>query len=246
MIEAESDLNTLRERNADIHRLLDERKAEIDRLKRDVEAQKALSSNLLKEVLRLKNDMSEQDQALVREWSQRETSLDDLNAEIEATNGRIELLQAGNPLVLQNYERRQQEIDKLETTVSNFDADLANLTESISQLRERWEPELDRLVSEISDAFSHNFEQIGCAGQVGIEKYDEDFAKWAIRIEVKFRYVESRFSACHDSHSVTGRTSNCHYWTLTGSLVESVQSPQFFTLWHSNHLLAHRSALSTR
>jgi structural maintenance of chromosomes protein 5 len=188
-IEAESDLNTLRERNSDIHRLLDERKIEIDRLKRDIETQKALSTTLLNEFKRLHENMSDQDQALVKEWSQREASLDELNAEIEATNGRIELLHAGNPQLLQNYERRQREIDNLETTLNNFDTELATLTDNIRQLRLRWEPELDTLVSEISDAFAHNFEQIGCAGQVGIEKYEEDFAKWAIRIEVKFRYV---------------------------------------------------------
>jgi len=246
VIEAESDLNTLRERNSDIHRLLDERKAEIDRLKSDMDAQKALSNNILKEVIRLKQDMSEQDEAVLKEWSQREASLDDLNAEIEATNGRIELLHAGNPQLLQNYERRQRDIDKLETALNNFDTDLANVTNNISQLRERWEPELDRLVCEINDAFAHNFEQIGCAGQVGIEKCDDDFAKWAIRIEVKFRYVGWRFSTCHDPHRILGRTNNFHYWTLIGSLVESVQSPQFSTLWHFSHLLAHHFALSMR
>ena len=30
-----------------------------------------------------------------------------------------------------------------------------------------WEPELDKLVKEISNAFAYNFEQIGCAGEVG-------------------------------------------------------------------------------
>jgi hypothetical protein len=52
---------------------------------------------------------------------------------------------------------------------------------------------VDQLISQINDAFSYNFEQISCAGEVGVHK-DEDFEKWAIEIKVKFRYVVGRHS----------------------------------------------------
>lgn len=189
-IEAESELNTLKDRNAEINRLLDERKTEVEQLRRDVNVQKNLSNELLAKFLEAKAAMSPEEQEMIKEWVRPEVSLDDLNAEIEATNGRIELLHAGNPGLIEAYERRQQEIDRLQDTLNNFDARLATLNESVTELREKWEPELDKLVSEISEAFSHNFAQIGCAGQVGIYKDDDDFSQWAIRIEVKFRYVK--------------------------------------------------------
>ena len=72
----------------------------------------------------------------------------------------------------------------------------------IDRIRAKWEPELDQLVALISDAFFHNFAQIGCAGQVGVHKDDEDFGQWAIRIEVKFR--ESEQLSLLDSHRQSG------------------------------------------
>lgn len=186
-IEAESELATLKERNAEVSKLLDERKTEIKRLERDVAAQRTVCEKLAIEFQEAQADISEEEQAILEEWCRQNGSIDELNAEIESINGRIELLHEGNPGIMQQYEKRQREIEKLEDRVNNFGTELARLNESISRIRGQWEPELDKLVSEISDAFSHNFAQIGCAGQVNVSKDDEDFSQWAIRIEVKFR-----------------------------------------------------------
>jgi chromosome segregation ATPase len=186
-IEAESELATLRERNAEVSKLLDARKAEIKQLERDVRAQKAICEKLREEFAEAQASASEEEQAFLAEWCRQNNSINDLNAEIESINGRIELLHEGNPGLMQQYEKRQREIEKLEDRINNFDTELTRLNESISRIRGQWEPELEKLVSEISDAFSYNFAQIGCAGQVNITKNDEDFSQWAIRIEVKFR-----------------------------------------------------------
>lgn len=186
-IEAESELSTLKERNAEVTKLLEARKAEIKQLDRDVRTQKIICEKLMKEFKEARDNMSEEEDAFLEEWCRQNGSIVELNAEIESINGRIELLHEGNPGILQQYEKRQREIEKLEDRVNNFDAELARLNESISRIRGQWEPELEKLVSEISDAFSYNFAQIGCAGQVNVSKNDEDFSQWAIRIEVKFR-----------------------------------------------------------
>lgn len=186
-IEAESELSTLKERNAEVTKLLEARKAEIKQLDRDVRTQKVICEKLMKEFREARDNMSEEEDAFLEEWCRQNGSIVELNAEIESINGRIELLHEGNPGILQQYEKRQREIEKLEDRVNNFDAELARLNESISRIRGQWEPELEKLVSEISDAFSYNFAQIGCAGQVNVSKNDEDFSQWAIRIEVKFR-----------------------------------------------------------
>lgn len=189
-IEAGSELSILKERNAEVGKLLEVRKAEIKQLEHDTRTQKAICEKLMKEFTEAKKTISEEEQEFLKEWCQQNGNIDELNAEIESINGRIELLHEGNPGLIQQYERRQQEIEKLEERVNNFDAELTRLNEAISRIRGQWEPELEKLVSEISDAFSYNFAQIGCAGQVNISKDDEDFSQWAIRIEVKFRYDE--------------------------------------------------------
>jgi len=186
-IEAESELSTLKERNAEVSKLLAARKAEIKQLERDVRAQRSICEKLVEEFREAQADTSDEEQAFLEEWCQQNNGINELNAEIESINGRIELLHEGNPGLMQQYEKRQREIEKLEDRVNNFDTELTRLNESISKIREQWEPGLEKLVSEISDAFSYNFAQIGCAGQVNITKNDEDFSQWAIRIEVKFR-----------------------------------------------------------
>lgn len=188
-IEAESELSMLKERNADINRLLNERKDEVQSLERELKAQKILCKDLVAKWQHAQAAMNPEDEQMLHELISTETTMDEYNAEIEATRGRIELLHAGNPQLIEQFERRQQDIDKLQEKLSNFDDQVTRLTATVTEIREKWEPELDKLVSEISDAFSHNFEQIGCAGQVGIHKDEDDFSQWAIRIEVKFRYV---------------------------------------------------------
>ena len=63
---------------------------------------------------------------------------------------------------------------------------MAAMNDKIKEIRDVWEPKLDQLISEINDAFSYNFQQINCAGEVGVNK-DVDFDKWAIEIKVRFR-----------------------------------------------------------
>ena len=71
-----------------------------------------------------------------------------------------------------------------------YAAALKSLDNEIKEVKEQWEPQLDELISHISDAFADNFSKIQCAGEVGVHK-DEDFELWAIQIKVKFRYVSS-------------------------------------------------------
>ncbi len=86
-----------------------------------------------------------------------------------------------------------QTVDQLKQKVANLEHQLGEMQHGIDELRQKWEPELDRLVGKISDAFSYSFKQINCAGEVGIHK-DEDFDQWSIQIQVKFRFVPSIFS----------------------------------------------------
>ncbi|KAF3077840.1 Structural maintenance of chromosomes protein 5 [Orbilia oligospora] len=73
-------------------------------------------------------------------------------------------------------------------------ADLDKHQLKIKRVRNRWEPRIDQLVENISEAFSRSFEFIGCAGSVRIRKEGKDgcdFENWAIEILVKFRESET-------------------------------------------------------
>ncbi|KAI1811074.1 P-loop containing nucleoside triphosphate hydrolase protein [Poronia punctata] len=189
LIEAESDVKMLEERNKDIVRLLDEVKNEIHQMKGECEQ--------LKEDARAAKDKvgdainHNQDRlAYLTELTQGKT-VDDLDDEIGAEESKLEYIHAVDPMVLRQFKKRAQEIQNLTQQKEGLAARFDSLTRKIQELREKWEPQVDALVSRINDAFAYNFEQINCAGQVDIHKDENDFEQWAIEIKVKFRQNET-------------------------------------------------------
>jgi hypothetical protein len=121
-------------------------------------------------------------------------NLDEYEAEIDSTKARLEMVDGGNPQILHEFEKRAGDIEKAKYKLEKIENDLLELQQNINEVRQKWEPELDQLIGQISDAFSDNFAKINCAGQVEVYKEDDDFNKWAIQIQVKFRYATLIFT----------------------------------------------------
>ncbi|KAI1457317.1 hypothetical protein F4805DRAFT_181686 [Annulohypoxylon moriforme] len=111
---------------------------------------------------------------------------EDIEHEIGAESTKLELIHGVDPAILRQYEKRAQDILDLTQKKEEMNAKLESYNRRIESVKERWEPAVDEVIGKINDAFSYNFEQINCAGEVGIHK-DEDFEQWAIEIKVKFR-----------------------------------------------------------
>jgi len=187
LVEAASDVEALEERNSGIaQQLEDERRfvAEVERESRIVKAAAEKSLEVCKVLLDGAEGHEEQ---YFRSLDQTLT-MEDLEHEIEAEKSKLDYIHDGNAGALKEFELRQGTIEKLTEKIRDTARKLERLNLRISEVREKWEPELDKLIREISDAFAYNFEQIGCAGEVGVHK-DEDFDLWSIEIKVKFRYV---------------------------------------------------------
>ncbi|KAF2404194.1 putative ABC/SMC5 protein [Trichodelitschia bisporula] len=202
LIEADSEFATVEQQNANIQQELKHMKAQVKQLEEALGRQRLVCRTLLNTFKESQRNMTPEEQAILKEWVRGDMTLDLLEAEILSTGERISLLSEGTPHILREYEARQEKIDRLAEKIASYEADLANLNAKIADIRSRWEPQLDALVAKISAAFSHNFEKIGCAGQVGVHKDPEDFAQWAIRIEVKFREAEEL--SLLDSHRQSG------------------------------------------
>jgi chromosome segregation ATPase len=190
LIEADSELGVLTDRNQAVNEMLAERSAEVKELERDVKTQKDVCRKCLDAYRKIQEEQDEDDPeiALMEDFLRDEDNTPEiLEAEIEATRHRIELLHEGNPQAIQQYQKRQQDIEQLTKKIENFEGDLEKLNDEVKSIREQWEPELDRLVAEISDAFAFNFGKINCNGEVSVYKDDEDFKQWAIQIKVRFR-----------------------------------------------------------
>ncbi|KAL8688902.1 MAG: hypothetical protein Q9218_005299, partial [Villophora microphyllina] len=186
LIEANSDLAFLTERNASVKELLETKRQEVEKLAAETKvlylgAQKAM--NALKEI------MDNADDALREHIRQLDASQsrEQLEDEISSERARLELMHEGNDRgVIKEFEAREKRIVQLRERLEEMRDQLGEAEERISGVREQWEPELDRLVGLISKSFGENMKEIGCAGEVGVAKED-DFENWAIRILVKFR-----------------------------------------------------------
>ena len=200
LTEAESDLKHLQSRNKEITQLLITRQKEIEELNHNIAKLKKTCLDLRRKFEAQKANCTEEEKLLQDEFDMRcrdegnesgEARSAELEAEITSVTQRLELVHSGNPHIIQEYEKRAQEIERISLRVTNIDGDISVLDEQINDIRSRWEPQLDELISEINDAFAHNFAQIKCAGQVSVHKDEEDFGEWAVKIMVSFRYVSS-------------------------------------------------------
>jgi structural maintenance of chromosomes protein 5 len=118
---------------------------------------------------------------LIMEWT-----MEQLDAEIESDKNKLEMIHGGNPHAIRDYEKRKEQIERLRAKIVGLESDIAGMQAKIKEVQDEWEPQLDHLIQEISNNFAHNFEKIGCAGQVSVYK-DDDFAEWSVQIQVKFR-----------------------------------------------------------
>lgn len=184
LIEAESDFQVLADRNNEVLDKPKEEKQALDEISRNMAQikQRAFDARDAAEAV-LTDETREAYSALAKT-----TTLEQVESDLRTQETLAEGIEANNPHALREYQDWAQKIERQKAIHDRCTAQLAEVNEKIDTIRSQWEPKLDELVSRINDAFSYNFEQISCAGEVGVHK-DEDFDKWAIEIKVRFRYV---------------------------------------------------------
>ncbi|CAO1598916.1 Structural maintenance of chromosomes protein 5 [Xanthoria calcicola] len=205
LIEANSDLATLAGKNAAQKELLELREREVEHLGKEVKARRENAMRLMDKVKEVMASIEEKaDAALaehVKTMSDQQSS-EQLEEEIESEKARLELMHEGNDRgLIKEFESREKRISTLKSNLEGLREELEQAGERIQGVRERWEPELDRLVGLISKSFGENMKEIGCAGEVGVSKED-DFENWSIKILVKFRETEPLTAL--DSHRQSG------------------------------------------
>ncbi|CAK7206660.1 Structural maintenance of chromosomes protein 5 [Sporothrix eucalyptigena] len=186
-VEAASDVANLKEQNAHLTTIRAEKQqalADIVAALADHKAQGEEALAAAEEIARDGTDRSNELHALAQS-----KTIESLENEIAAEQAKLGLTRDVDKDVLDEYQRRGDQIDAIRSSLASRTSGFDDMSAKIADLRGRWEPRLDELIGRINDAFSYNFEQINCAGEISVHK-DEDFDKWAIDIRVKFRENE--------------------------------------------------------
>ena len=186
LIEAKSEVNTLKTENRDILQRLENKKNEIGALEKQIVALRQEYSRTMNAVQADLETLTPDERALVIELRELKT-LEALELQVQDVETRLDMMADGNPGAIKAFEKREVEIAKTKEKLESLEATLESTKEKIVEIRQKWEPELDVLVRKISDAFAHNFQEIGCAGEVIVNKEEDDFDKWSAQISVRFR-----------------------------------------------------------
>lgn len=186
-VEAASDFEGLLAQNSHLTTLQAEKQQALADIVANMDVQRALGEAAYDESQNIARDGTERSQVLHQLAQTKTTEM--LQNEVAAERAKLELTRAVDEGVLDEFEHRATKIAELQDSLAGITAEFEGMGAQIADVRGRWEPRLDDLIGRINDAFSYNFEQINCAGEISVNK-DEDFDKWAIDIRVKFRENE--------------------------------------------------------
>ncbi|XP_062064379.1 structural maintenance of chromosomes protein 5 isoform X2 [Lepus europaeus] len=115
-------------------------------------------------------------------------TLDEIDALLTEERSRASCFTGLNPTVVEEYTKREEEIEQLTKELKGKRIELDRYRENISQVKERWLNPLKELVEKINEKFSNFFSSMQCAGEVDLHtENEEDYDKYGIRIRVKFR-----------------------------------------------------------
>ncbi|KAI4680529.1 hypothetical protein J4E81_010210 [Alternaria sp. BMP 2799] len=189
LIEVKSELRGLIKENSAI---LDRQKAQEHKINERTNHERVLRAKYRELQEATQSDiysLSEEERQIVMEYKELPT-LEALELEVQSVNARLEMMAEGNPGAIRAYQKRAGDIEKTRENLEQYAASLEEIKENITEIRQQWEPQLDVLIQRISGAFAHNFEQIGCAGEVQVNKDEDDFDNWSVQISVRFRENE--------------------------------------------------------
>lgn len=185
LIEATSDVEGLKAKTTDITRMLAEEKETLAEAVREMNTTKAAATEAQETLLGLFAEESAERQTELQDLAKDKTE-EDIRTDIEAEKSKLTFTHGIAPGVKREHENRAREIEKLVRKIGERKRQEEEVNGKIDVIREQWVPKLDELVGQINEAFSFNFQQISCAGEVDVHK-DDDFDKWAIEIKVRFR-----------------------------------------------------------
>uniref|UniRef100_A0A671YKF7 Structural maintenance of chromosomes protein 5 n=1 Tax=Sparus aurata TaxID=8175 RepID=A0A671YKF7_SPAAU len=124
---------------------------------------------------------------LMQAFSKLPDTLDEIDAMLNEERSRAECFTGLSENVVEEYNRREQEIKHLEKELEDKTNALNAYRQNISEAKERWLNPLKQLVEQINSKFSDFFRTMQCAGEVDLHsENEEEYDKYGIRIRVKF------------------------------------------------------------
>jgi chromosome segregation ATPase len=109
-----------------------------------------------------------------------------LENKVAELEGLLDAAHATDQGIVDEYETRANEIEKLDVEVKEERKIIQQLLAETKEIQDLWEPNLISLIASVSSQFSSYFSRIRCAGEVLLRKSGR-FSEYGLDIMVKFR-----------------------------------------------------------
>uniref|UniRef100_A0A8C5B6N8 Structural maintenance of chromosomes protein 5 n=1 Tax=Gadus morhua TaxID=8049 RepID=A0A8C5B6N8_GADMO len=132
---------------------------------------------------------SEESQGLVsvQAFSTLPDTMEELDALLNEECSRAEGFTGIRENVVEEYNRREVEIQNLEEELGDLSEALTTYRMNMSEAKERWLNPLRTLICQINERFGEYFRSMQCVGEVDLHsEKEEEYDKYGIRIRVKF------------------------------------------------------------
>lgn len=100
-------------------------------------------------------------------------SIEEITAEIEDSQGRINCINDIDPNLVIEFEARRKEIAEQENQLANEQNRLEKMENDLKQLHEKWFPAIQKVITTINEKFSNFFNLMGFVGEVDMVRKEE-------------------------------------------------------------------------
>eukprot|EP00117_Sycon_ciliatum_P034082 scpid19614/ scgid4000/ Structural maintenance of chromosomes protein 5; Protein expressed in male leptotene and zygotene spermatocytes 453 len=156
---------------------------ELEKRSKSLKEQAKQKHRQAKQMLGIREDKPSAD--VIAVFNKFPSTLIEIDDMIHDLKARADLNYHTDPKVVEEYEKRKEEIEKMEQSLDTEKDDLQGLTTEITEIKEKWLDPLKQLINKINGKYGEFFSKLGCNGEVQLEEND-DYDKYAIRILVKF------------------------------------------------------------
>merc|ERR1711939_1033327 len=118
-----------------------------------------------------------------------ERTASDIEDEIAVHKDTLRTTASIDPKIIDQYNDRKAQIESRQEGLESDEEQLEDLRSAVEQIKARYRPALQYLITNVSKAYSKLFSDIGRQGEVTLAESD-DPEKWGIQIMVAFRNGE--------------------------------------------------------
>ena len=100
-------------------------------------------------------------------------TLEELTELTEEMQGRIDCIRGIDPRIIEEFEKRKEDIEQMEQQLSNERNRLEELENELKSLHNKWYPAIQRVIQSINENFSNFFNKMGFVGEVEMVRKEE-------------------------------------------------------------------------